>query len=264
MKNTKFNVQKKIMASASMLLVSAVMLSSATYAWFSLNKTVTVDGIQLSAVSDNVFLQIKNSAGASSNQAKTSATAVSTAAQLYPVDYTAIAAANGEVSWGKTTSNDPTNANYTAKASLIAIDNADLDDYVWSDTFSFWIAENAGNTTGANLKLTGVTASLATDSTDNDISESLRVLVVGSDGAMTWYNTGASENGTALSGGISVVNYKSSATAPTGIITAVPNAEANAVTATVYVYYCGNDDSVTTANAQDLDGLDVQLTFAVD
>ena len=44
MKKATFNPTKKILASASMLLVSSLMLSSATYAWFTMNKTVTVDG----------------------------------------------------------------------------------------------------------------------------------------------------------------------------------------------------------------------------
>ena len=47
MKTTKFSTNKKIMASASMLLVSAFMLSSATYAWFTMNKTVTVNGMEV-------------------------------------------------------------------------------------------------------------------------------------------------------------------------------------------------------------------------
>jgi hypothetical protein len=47
MKTTKFSLNKKIMASASMLLVSTFMLSSATYAWFTMNKSVTVSGMEV-------------------------------------------------------------------------------------------------------------------------------------------------------------------------------------------------------------------------
>ena len=41
-----------------MLLVSAIMLSTASYAWFSMNTTVFVDGIEFEAYSDSLFLQI--------------------------------------------------------------------------------------------------------------------------------------------------------------------------------------------------------------
>ena len=61
MKNTKNHASKKIMASASMLLVSAFMLSSATYAWFTMNKTVEVTGMQMKTVVDS-NLQIDNAA----------------------------------------------------------------------------------------------------------------------------------------------------------------------------------------------------------
>lgn len=61
MKTTKFSLNKKIMASASMLLVSAFMLSSATYAWFTMNTEVSVTGMQMkTVVSSN--LQIDDAA----------------------------------------------------------------------------------------------------------------------------------------------------------------------------------------------------------
>jgi hypothetical protein len=47
MKTTKFSTNKKIMTAASMLLLSTFMLSSATYAWFTMNKKVTVDGMEV-------------------------------------------------------------------------------------------------------------------------------------------------------------------------------------------------------------------------
>lgn len=47
MKATKFSTNKKILASASMLLVSTFMLSSATYAWFTMNREVTVTGMEM-------------------------------------------------------------------------------------------------------------------------------------------------------------------------------------------------------------------------
>lgn len=50
--------QRKLLFSVIMLLVSAVMLSTASYAWFSMNTSVYVDGIEFEAYSDSLFLQI--------------------------------------------------------------------------------------------------------------------------------------------------------------------------------------------------------------
>ena len=50
--------QRKILFSVIMLLVSAVMLSTASFAWFSMNTTVYVEGIEFEAYSDSLFLQI--------------------------------------------------------------------------------------------------------------------------------------------------------------------------------------------------------------
>ena len=50
--------RKRVLMSLAMLLVSAIMLSSASYAWFSMNTEVEVDGIEFVAYSDSLFLEI--------------------------------------------------------------------------------------------------------------------------------------------------------------------------------------------------------------
>lgn len=49
---------KRILVAVSMLLLSAVLLSSASFAWFSMNTDVAVDGIEFEAYSDSLFLEI--------------------------------------------------------------------------------------------------------------------------------------------------------------------------------------------------------------
>jgi len=56
MKQKKFTTNKKLMASASMLLVSMMTLSSATYAWFTMNKDVSVVGMELKAHAEEGLL----------------------------------------------------------------------------------------------------------------------------------------------------------------------------------------------------------------
>ena len=248
---------KVIIPALGILLLSTAASVTGTVAWFSANSSVDATGMKVTALSSNLFLQIANSDGDSSNPSKTAAAAVTEAQDLFPVDYKSISSVDDAV-WGKTTSNDPSDPNYTLRDSLTTVQAADLDNYIWTDTFDFWVVASNGQTAD-NLKLTSVTVTGS-----SDLAPALRVLVVGDDAAMLWYNTNASENETALTGGISVVNYKEAATAPTGFLKVVPNGQSNAATARVYVYYCGNDDCVTTDRAQSLAELTVSLSFDVD
>ena len=77
---------KKLIPAFCLLLVSAVLMGTSTYAWFSMNKTVTATGMKITAKSDSVYLVI--SAGNTLNPADTTAKEVTTAAtetSLYPV-----------------------------------------------------------------------------------------------------------------------------------------------------------------------------------
>ena len=55
--NKKSNNKSKVVSALAMLLVSAVALSSASYAWFTMSKQVEVKGIELTATApDNVLI----------------------------------------------------------------------------------------------------------------------------------------------------------------------------------------------------------------
>ena len=53
---------KKLIPALCMLLVSAVLLGSSTYAWFSMNDTVSANGMKVEAKTNTQFLLISNSA----------------------------------------------------------------------------------------------------------------------------------------------------------------------------------------------------------
>ena len=50
---------RKLIPAFVMLLVSAVLMSTASFAWFAMNTNVTATGMQVSANSDSIFLEIK-------------------------------------------------------------------------------------------------------------------------------------------------------------------------------------------------------------
>ena len=259
---------KVIIPALGILLLSTAASVTGTVAWFSANSTVHATSMKVTALSSNLFLQICNSAEESVDAAKTTAEAVTAAAQIAPADYKAIGS-DGTVTWGNAISNDPNLVNYTTKETLTAIDNDDLGNYVWSDTFYFWTIASNGQT-AKNLKLKKVNISGNDEQTD--MMEALRVLVVGGDAAMLYHYSGASENGTSLSTTnlIDVIDFKAPATlpddyvAPTGIISAVPNGYTYKAPVKVYIYFNGNDDSCTSNKAQDLDQLTISLDFDVD
>ena len=50
----------KLLMSIIAVAFAFVALGTSTYAWFAMNTTVSANNIQLTAKSDNIFLQIKN------------------------------------------------------------------------------------------------------------------------------------------------------------------------------------------------------------
>lgn len=232
---------RKLIPALCMLLVSALFVGTSTYAWFSMNKTVTATDMKVTAKSDNIYLQIKQAAAEDADYAKADA-AVSAAKDLYPVDYKTI---NGTtVTWGRKESTDTKLVNYTAKDNLD--DVANTDKYVWSDSFKIRVADQQAE--AKDLILSGVTVTGT-----SEMSEALRVLVVTKDGAMLWGNTGARDNKVDAAG-VKVVNG-------TNLAASVTNG--NPIDVTVYVYFDGNDDSCYTDGiVEELKQLDVSLTFS--
>ncbi|MBO4468359.1 MAG: hypothetical protein J5766_03570, partial [Clostridia bacterium] len=51
---------KKLIPALCMLLVSAILLGTSTYAWFSMSTEVSATGMEVTAVSDAIFLEISN------------------------------------------------------------------------------------------------------------------------------------------------------------------------------------------------------------
>ena len=66
---------KKLLVAVCLLLVSATLLGTASFAWFSMNTEVSVDGIEVEAYSDALFLEIANENDDSKFDVATSLTA---------------------------------------------------------------------------------------------------------------------------------------------------------------------------------------------
>lgn len=222
---------KKLIPAFCLLLVSAVLMGTSTFAWFSMNRNVTATGMTLTANSDNPFLIIAAGATVDNTSIATSVNTSATSKALYPVmPKTTLTSANvtEASSWQYAFSADPDDS---TKATGY-FECTDLTNYVASEQFTFGLNKDSGVDTGANLKLTGITI------TEN---KSLVVVVVCGTNIYTHDATAAS-----LSEQLADAVTK---TTP--------------VTVTVYYYINGEDTNTYTNNASNLGG-SVVLNFAID
>ena len=223
---------RKLIPALAMLLISAVLMSTASFAWFSMNKTVTATGMSVTAKADQTFLVISNQAGQSTNTSIT-ATASNGSATLFPAAFGSIST-NGTITWKTGYSNDIDSA--TAAGALSDIPTSDVDKYVLSNTF--YIRAASGTVDATNLKLTGVTVT-----SDSAFKDAVSVVVAVGNSTNTYVN-GTLTNTDALSATVT---------------------SAEDIVVHVYIYINGDHSSVKTANATaaNLVGMNVAMTFGV-
>jgi ribosomal protein S17E len=138
----KNSAAKKLIPAAGMLALSASMLATSTYAWFTMNKYVTVTGMEVkTTVSSNLLISHDILSNTAKNDEDTFVTSDSTSvrAWLQPVSsntaassnywYTLDAAANGEILSGKTYVDYDSNTGGFAAASDSAYGNKFSQDY---------------------------------------------------------------------------------------------------------------------------------------
>lgn len=98
------NKFKKLVPAICMLLVSAVLMGTSTYAWFSMNTSVTATGLGVTATSNAQYLLIGTDNNATDKTATTGTgiTVASTvsSANVYPVAYYATTTANTTIGTG--------------------------------------------------------------------------------------------------------------------------------------------------------------------
>ena len=161
---------KKLIPAFCMLLISAVLMGTSTYAWFSMNRTVTANGMEVTAKSNSEFLLIGagNSASAAAIQEgkkteidATYATVGNTDKKVFPAAYTTtLIAAN------------PTNGSAEISANSWYTANSNKTDEVQSGT-------NAKNvkavTEGDKDHMLTYTVKLTLSKDSNAISKKIKV-----------------------------------------------------------------------------------------
>lgn len=234
---TKF---KKIIPALCMLLISAVLMGTSTYAWFSMNTQVSASGMKVTANSTNLFLQISDSA--TYTDPATSVVYNETDGTKLKPATPVLKEGNASIEkWQTATSNDPSNA--TSGATPADIATGTLGEYVYSKVLHFRIAPNS-TATASNLVIADVTM---TGDNSKALNKALRVAVAGKDGVQVWtYADGTWK--------------KDDGKSATAILAAVTTTDA---TATLYIWFDGTDTNCTTNNAANLDTLTFTVTFTV-
>jgi len=224
MKNTR-----KLIPAIAMLLIAAVMMSTATFAWFSMNQQVSATGLQVTAKSDNVWLAINEGSTFDAAGTEKEVTSTKAGVSLFPVmPATTITSENVTTpsSWkygySSSTNSSTLNGEYTPCSTI--------EGYITSETFSIGLSSISGTTSATNLRLTQV---------ELPANTGISVVVVCGDNAYTH---------TASASGLS---EQIAATITT-----------TGVTVTVYYFINGEDTNVYTDNVANLTGK-VTLHFNV-
>lgn len=237
---------RKLIPALAMLLVSAVMMSTASFAWFSMNTTVTATGMKIKAKSDQTFLiisatnsdpeDIQNEYAdkASEANAFTATTTIGETA-VYPA---AVATAEEDL-----VDDDSLEFHYavgtsytdgTAKGEYKPVTN--LSDYVVKHTFYITVTKGAVPAEDIVVKSLTITGG----------SEAVHVVVTSAYAAKEYTGDLTSEDAdTILSGDTEIT-------------------DSTVLEVYVYVFYDGDyKDIVTTENAASLEGATVEIVFGV-
>lgn len=225
---------KKLIPAICMTLIAAVMLASSTFAWFSINTSVTAEGMQVTAQSNSVYLLISEDSDLSRIQgANSTKVTYSGSTALFPSAHKAVTnttEANTLSNWYYKTANAPT-------ASMPAGSETELpnfDDYVLRKTVYITVA--AGSNDASNLKVSAtITANGGTTLTP------VTVLVTTAT-AVAELSTSALSSDTTLAATIT---------------------NANVIAVDIFIYYDGNNGEVYTNNIGNLSGATINLTFSV-
>lgn len=234
-------LSRRLIPAFAMLLVSAVLMSTASFAWFSMRDTVTVNGMQVNAVSDAIFLEIAADGDSLTFGEQASAGIVGNGnGKLHPIAHVAFPETGAAISdidptdkqtWYYMYSDDPTSA--TGKGAQNFIENFEVGDktYVVTKTFKVRVNSKAAADEAYNLHVSEIKFS-------EDIQNSgVKIIVAGANGIQEFAPNYAKNN-----------EFVEVETPVTLVNTITSSASDNdeGVEITVYIYIDGTAESVKT------------------
>jgi hypothetical protein len=254
---------KKLIPAIGMLMLSAVMLVTSSFAWFSMNTEVSATNMTITAKGDQVYLQIvRDDQEFVAGSAQTTVAATDNSGNVYvPTNVYNGIDADGKVTpfngtantlvWVTATSNDPAfsdNKDHAGIDKYTKVETSALTKYVYQTNYKLRLDPDAGNVAGGKLKVTGVAFEGTAPS--DALSTCVSVLIVCDDNAILYKQ--------AVAGNFSAVSGSKATLTTEGF-------PANGVnkTVSVYVFFDGDNQNCTTKNVTNTP-YTVSVTFNVD
>lgn len=251
---------RKLIPALAMLLISAVMMSTASFAWFSMNTSVKAEGMKVQATtSKNLVISANNTLG---NSESDKVDFGSTTKELKPTstsDFSKFFKADEKV--------DINSGALNTGATISEVGDAEADNYY--AVYTFYVRVDGISTdTFEHLYVNEITVTSA-DSDLNDISKALRVGVVCDSTKLTFAPAGDADSKTykpvkaagvvgtdeVLGTQITAVEPGETSAADLGAVTTAYR------TVKVYLWYEGQDKYCTTANSVNVEALNVSVNF---
>lgn len=225
-------LKKQMGAAIAMVLVAAVALGSATFAWFVSNNEVTAKTTGVKAQSNTAFMSIEYKKSAIGTKTTDSVDWTDLGVALYPAevqsDGATAPAPKFVTAYGTTTTDGKKTGNYIEVGDAA---KAVKDQYAVGEAGNYNISS-----AGVDLSDLKIDQVAVTTGANGGLKDAIRVLVVGPDNWQVWGPDGKKLEGTADK----ALAAKVTKDADTAV--------------SVYVYYDGNDAAVTTANLQNILG----------
>ena len=230
---------RKLIPAVAMLLISAIMLSTSSFAWFSLNREVTANGMEVKAISDATNLQISTvNTGAWDISANAQITGAGTG-KLLPVaheKFEAIGDVTTTAKWyyGYSAASNSAELKEGTKRSLSGVFATATEGYIVKQDFYFRLAAQGDAAT--NLTVSDVKFAAG--------AKGMSVIVAGPENFVE-FNADTQKDDTILLASVPYVADEATSTAMV----------------TVYLYIDGNQTNVKTDNLPDSITDSVTLKF---
>ena len=241
---------RKLIPAFAMLLISAVMLSTASYAWFATNNTVRASGMGVKVNSDAKYLMISTDdvdyKPAVVLEENNTALLDLVTADIVDQDTSKV------VNWSTGISTEADDPNKESELTPVPNPETNLSKYVLKKDF-FVKLDNGSNGMLHNLEISSVTLT----GTSN-LKGAIRVLVVGEENSVTTaqlFKTQVDGEGQIKANMIE----DTSANGSEFLIKDIDKTTGKKLT--VYIYYDGRDDSAYISNANALDYVYVEIAF---
>lgn len=238
----------KLLMSIIAVAFAFIALGTSTYAWFSMNQTVEVIGMQISAKSDSTFLiigDVNDLNAVQTNNAVTIPMTVETNLKVYPSahdELTNAADAANVGNWYFETAATP-DASTAKDGTKNALTAENFAKYVIKKTVYVTLAKGSNQAT--NLKVNNFALTQRTDENLSGTSKThspVKVVIASSSKAIEFDSTNTTSN---------------------EVLAATVTDQA-LIALDIYIYYNGADTNVFTNNIANLAGATITLSFGVE